>query len=73
MKRIAAELKRHENTLLMAETSAIPDTDLPSGVVGRIWKNGNVTWRLLVNTSASTGIVALGTTLPPLGVSLICL
>ena len=70
MKRIAAELKRHENTLLMAETSAIPDTDLPSGVVGRIWKNGNVTWRLLVNTSSSAEIVALGTTLPPLGITL---
>ena len=71
MKRIAAELKSHENTLLMAETYGIPDADLPSGVVGRIWKNGNVTWRLLVNTSASVEITALGTTLPPLGVSLI--
>ena len=71
MKRIAVEIKRHEAMLLAAETEAVQDSDLPSGVVGRIWRmEGGETWRLLVNTSASESANAFGAELPPLGVSL---
>ena len=70
MKRIAAEIKRHEAMLLAAETDAIPDADLPAGVVGRIWRLEGAIWRLLVNTSATTEAQAEGETLSPFAVSL---
>ena len=70
MKRIAAEIRGHESVLLAAETSPISDAELSAGVTGRRWRTSDgETWRLLVNTSASTEAVAQGVTLPPLDIS----
>ena len=68
MKRISAEIKKHERVLLFADTVAIPDADLPKGVVGRFFREDGETWRLLVNTTDKP-VHEFG--LPPFGVSMI--
>jgi hypothetical protein len=67
LKRIAAEIKKHERVLLFAETEAIADDKLPKGVVGRIFREMGEEWKLLVNTSSTEAVESLG--LAPLGMS----
>lgn len=65
MKRISAEIKKYERILLFSETVPIPDSELPSGTVGRIFREGGEEWKLLVNTK-NDKVDSLD--LPPLGV-----
>ena len=65
LKRIAAEIKKHERVLLFAESQAIADDKLPKGVVGRIFREMGEEWKLLVNTSSIEAVESLG--LAPLG------
>jgi hypothetical protein len=65
VKRIAAEIKKHERVLLFAESQAIPDDKLPKGVVGRVFREMGEEWKLLVNTSSTEAVESLG--LAPLG------
>ena len=67
LKRIAAEIKKHERVLLFAESQAIADDKLPKGVVGRIFREMGEEWKLLVNTSSTEAVGSLG--LAPLGMS----